>query len=52
VLLAEFDAVGLGVEDILIAASSCDMSDMLAVETEIASGRTEYSSKLPIFNCS
>jgi hypothetical protein len=29
VLLAEFDAVGLGVEDILIAASSCDMSDIL-----------------------
>jgi hypothetical protein len=36
VLLAEFDAVGLGVEDILIAASSCDMSDMFAVETEAA----------------
>ena len=29
VLLAEFDAVGLGVEDILMAASSCDMSDIL-----------------------
>lgn len=29
VLLAEFDAVGEGVEDILIAASSCDISDML-----------------------
>lgn len=28
-LLAEFDAVGLGVEDILIAASSCDMSAIL-----------------------
>lgn len=33
VLLAEFDAVGLGVEDILIAASSCDMSDILASKT-------------------
>jgi len=29
VLLAEFDAVGDGVDDILIAASSCDRSDML-----------------------
>jgi hypothetical protein len=29
VLLAEFDAVGLGVEDILMAESSCDISDML-----------------------
>lgn len=28
-LLAEFDAVGLGVEDILIIASSCDMSAIL-----------------------
>lgn len=28
-LLAEFDAVGLGVEDILIAASSCDKSAIL-----------------------
>lgn len=30
VLLAEFDAVGEGVEDILIDASSCDISDMLS----------------------
>ena len=29
VLLAEFDAVGDGVDDILMAASSCDMSDIL-----------------------
>lgn len=29
VLLAEFDAVGLGVDDILMAASSCEISDML-----------------------
>lgn len=35
VLLAEFDAVGEGVEDILIAASSCDMSDMLTVKTVV-----------------
>jgi len=28
-LLAEIDAVGDGVEDILMAASSCDMSDIL-----------------------
>lgn len=35
VLLAEFDAVGLGVEDILIAASSCDMSDILASKTVV-----------------
>lgn len=28
-LLAEFDAVGLGVEDILIFASSCDISAIL-----------------------
>jgi hypothetical protein len=28
-LLAEFDAVGLGVEDILIFTSSCDMSAIL-----------------------
>ena len=32
VLLAEFDAVGDGVDDILIAASSCFMSDMLSLE--------------------
>lgn len=30
VLLAELDAVGLGVEDILIA-SSCEISDILVV---------------------
>lgn len=35
VLLAEFDAVGLGVEDILIAGSSGDMSDMLSAATEV-----------------
>ncbi len=35
VLLAEFDAVGLGVEDILIAASSCDISDMFPVKTVV-----------------
>lgn len=29
VLLAEFDAVGLGVDDIFMAASSCEISDML-----------------------
>lgn len=28
-LLAEFDAVGLGVEDILMATSSCDKSAIL-----------------------
>lgn len=39
VLLAEFDAVGLGVEDILIAASSCDMSDIFAVETKVTTFR-------------
>lgn len=47
VLLAEFDAVGLGVEDILSAASSCDMSDMLVIETEATSFRDEFSSKFP-----
>jgi hypothetical protein len=31
VLLAEFDAVGLGVEDIFTAASSCDISDILSL---------------------
>jgi hypothetical protein len=41
VLLAEFDAVGLGVEDILIAASSCDMSDILSVETVVMCFRAE-----------
>ena len=46
-LLAEFDAVGLGVEDILIAASSCDMSDMFAVETEATVFRDEFSNKFP-----
>lgn len=30
VLLAEFDAVGLGVEDILMAVSSAAMSDMFS----------------------
>jgi len=45
VLLAEFDAVGLGVEDILMAASSCDMSDMLAVETEVTNFRDACSNK-------
>lgn len=30
-LLAEFEAVGLGVEDILMAASSCDRSDICSV---------------------
>jgi hypothetical protein len=52
VLLAEFDAVGLGVEDILMAASSCDMSDMLAVETEV---KHEFSRRVlqqvPKFGC-
>ena len=33
VLLAEFDAVGDGVEDIFVAASSCDRSDMLGNKT-------------------
>ena len=47
VLLAEFDAVGLGVEDILMAASSCDMSDMFAVETEVTSFRDGCSSRCP-----
>lgn len=47
VLLAEFDAVGLGVEDILMAASSCDMSDMFAVATEVTSFRDECSSRCP-----
>jgi hypothetical protein len=48
VLLAEFDAVGLGVEDILIAASSCDMSDIFAVmKTEVTSCRDASSSKFP-----
>jgi hypothetical protein len=28
VVLAEFDTVGLGVEDIFICPSSCDISDM------------------------
>lgn len=31
VALAAFDAVGLGVEDILIAASSWEMSDIFSV---------------------
>jgi hypothetical protein len=47
VLLAELDAVGLGVEDIFIAASSCDMSDMFAVETEAARFRDKCSSRCP-----
>lgn len=47
-LLAEFDAVGLGVEDILMAASSCDMSDMLAVEAEVTSFRDKCSRKSKI----
>lgn len=33
VLLAEFDAVGDGVEDILIAASSCEWSDILSCDS-------------------
>ena len=44
-LLAEFDAVGLGVEDILIAASSCDMSDILSVETVVMCCRAELSNR-------
>jgi len=45
VLLAEFDAVGLGVEDILMAASSCDTSDMSRGESEVMFLRDKYSSK-------
>jgi len=37
VLLAEFDAVGLGVDDILMAASSCEISDMLLCSSEAIS---------------
>jgi hypothetical protein len=37
VLLAEFDAVGLGVDDILMAASSCEISDMLVWSSEAIS---------------
>lgn len=45
VLLAEFDAVGLGVEDILIAASSCDMSDILASKTVVGYWNAPISSQ-------
>lgn len=49
-VLAEFDAVGLGVEDILIATSSCDMSAILTsgeavdiVSRKCSNYRSKYS---------
>jgi hypothetical protein len=35
VLLAEMDAVGDGVDDILIVASSCDISDILTFVSRV-----------------
>jgi hypothetical protein len=56
VLLAEFDAVGDGVEDILIAASSCFVSDMLSfdvVDMILTPNGPLCSSKIPgiVYRC-